>query len=87
MSGQVRYCIDYRDLNNVTIKDAFPLPNIEECLDVLEGKAFFNTLDMSSGYYQIEMPENDMHKTAFITRYGLCIAPVNFQLAMTLIVY
>ena len=93
--GKVRYCIDYRALNNVTVKDAFPLPNIEECLDVLEGTEFFNTVDMSSGYYQIELPEEDMHKTAFITRYGLfeyqrmpfglCNAHATFQRAMTLI--
>ena len=93
--GKVRYCIDFRMLNDRTAKDAFPLPNIEECLDVLEGTEFFSTLDMCSGYYQIEIEEEDKHKTAFITRYGLfqyrrmpfglCNAPATFQRAMTLV--
>ena len=93
--GKVRYCIDYRALNNLTVKDAFPLPNIEECLDVVGETEFFSTLDMCSGYYQIEIAEEDRHKTAFITRYGLyqykrmpfgvCNVPATFQRAMTLI--
>ena len=90
--GSVRYAIDYRALNNVTVKDAFPLPLIEDCFDSLEGVKYFSGLDMASGYYQLEVAERDKPKTAFITRYGLfqhtrmgfglCNAPATFQRAM-----
>ena len=69
--GKVRWCIDYRKVNAVTVKDSFPLPKIEECLDTLAGNSWFSTLDMNSGYWQIEIDEKDRHKTAFITKYGL----------------
>ena len=69
--GKVRWCIDYRKLNALTVKDSFPLPKIEECLDTLAGNTWFSTLDMNSGYWQIEIDEKDRHKTAFITKYGL----------------
>ena len=68
--GRVRFCIDYRALNETTVKDAFPLPNIEECSDTLEGTEFFSTSDMSSDYYQIEVSNENTHKTTS-TRYGL----------------
>jgi hypothetical protein len=93
--GSVRWCIDYRALNNVTCKDVFPLPLIEECIDTLSGVKFFSTLDMASGYWQIELAEEDRHKTAFITKYGLfehtrmgfglCNAPATFQCAIQLV--
>ena len=84
-----------RKLNNVTIKDRFPLPLIEECVDALEGCMYFSTLDMASGYYQLEVSEEDRPKTAFVTKYGLfqfqrmpfglCNAPATFSRAMSLV--
>ena len=53
--GSVRWCIDMRKLNNVTVKDRFPLPLIEECVDALGGCKYFSTLDMASGYYQLKV--------------------------------
>ena len=69
--GSVRYCVDYRSLNAKTVKHLFPLPSISQCLDQLSGNRYFSTLDMASGYWQIEIDEKDQHKTAFITKYGL----------------
>lgn len=93
--GSVRWCVDYRALNDRTVKDCFPLPIIEDCLDSLQGSTMFCTLDLASGYYQIELDEADRKKTAFITRYGLfehtrmgmglCNAPATFQRAMQLV--
>ena len=93
--GTVRWCIDYRALNDRTIKDCFPLPIIEDCLDSLQGTTTFSTLDLASGYYQIELEPSDRKKTAFITKYGLfehtrmgmglCNAPATFQRAMQLV--
>ena len=90
--GSVRWCIDYRAVNTVTLKDAYPLPNITECLDTLSGSEFFSTLDMASGYWQIEVEENDKPKTAFLTKhglfqftrmpFGLCNSPSTFQRAV-----
>ena len=69
--GGLCYCVDFRKLNSVTRKDTFPIPLIEECLDHLEGNLYFSTLDMATGYWQINIEPEDRHKTAFITRYGL----------------
>ena len=66
-----RYCIDYRALNSATIRDVYPLPLIEECIDCLAGKKWYCALDMNSGYWQIPLDEKDKHKTAFLTKYGL----------------
>ena len=93
--GSWRYCIDFRAVKNVTTKDAYPLPLIEECMDSLAGKKFFCTLDMNSGYWQIPVAPEDKEKTAFITRYGLyqftrmpfglSNSPASFQRAMHLV--
>lgn len=69
--GGVRVCTDYRGLNKVTIKDAFPLPRISDCLDTLAGNQWFSNIDMASGYYQVEVDSRDRHLTAFVTKYGL----------------
>ena len=69
--GSPRLCIDYRKVNAVTKKDAYPLPRIDDALDQLSGKAYFCTFDLASGYYQLPMSERDAHKTAFITHLGL----------------
>lgn len=69
--GSVRWCIDYRALNNVTRKDVFPLPLVEECIDTLSGNMWFSKLDATWGYWQIKVKDEDRCKTAFTTKYGL----------------
>ncbi|KAM9741692.1 uncharacterized protein ACNS7B_012695 isoform 1-T1 [Menidia menidia] len=69
-NGSVRLCIDYRKLNLQTIKDAYALPNLEESFCALTGSKWFTVLDLKSGYYQIEMAEEDKAKTAFVTPLG-----------------
>ena len=69
--GTMRFCVDYRALNNVTIKDKYPLPHTEELFDRLHGSKYFTKIDLRTGFYQIPMEEKDIFKTAFLTRYGL----------------
>ena len=66
-----RFCVDYRKLNEVSQKDAYPLPRIDDSLDALGGSKLFSTLDLTSGYWQVELDEDAKEKSAFATRTGL----------------
>jgi len=68
--GSMRLCIDYRQLNKVTIKNIYPLPRIDDLMDQLVGARVFSKIDLRSGYHQIKVKDEDMQKTAFRTRYG-----------------
>lgn len=88
----IRLCVDYRKLNIKTVRDAFPLPRIDESLDALHGAKYFTTLNLASGFHQIAMHEDDRHKPAFSTPFGLyeytrmpmglCNSPATFQRLM-----
>ncbi|KAE9263517.1 hypothetical protein PR003_g33132, partial [Phytophthora rubi] len=90
--GSVRFYIDYRALNAVTVKDVYPLPRVDETLEALHGSRRFTSLDLHSGYWQLAVAEKDKPNTAFTTRrglfqfrrmpFGLCNAPSTFQRLM-----
>jgi hypothetical protein len=69
--GMKRMCIDYRALNEVTVKNKYPLPRIEDLFDQLRGASVFSKIDLRSGYHQLRIRPADIPKTTFITKYGL----------------
>jgi hypothetical protein len=93
-SGNIRLCVDYRKLNQQTKKDAYPLPRTQDCLDAMTGAIIFSTLDMTAGYNQVPIKNDDIPKTAFVTKhglyefrtmpFGLTNAPATFQRVMEL---
>ena len=91
--GSLSFCVDFRQLNAATVKDAHSLPRIDDLLDALHGARWFSTLDLKSGYWQVPISEQDKEKTAFRTSsgqlfefnqvpFGLCSAPATFSRLM-----
>lgn len=93
--GNWRFCVDYRKLNSITVKDSYPLPRMDECIDSLGDAKYFSTLDCNSGFWQIPIREEDRDKTTFTCHagtyrfkkmpFGLCNAPATFQRTLDII--
>ena len=92
--GSLRFVCDFRSLNDITVKDTYPLPRINEVIDRMEGSLYFTTLDCASAYWSIPLDEADKEKTSFsgpkgkyefnVTPYGLCNAGATYQRMMDL---
>ena len=93
--GSSRLCIDYRKLNEVTVRDAYPIPRIDDTLDALQHAHFISTLDLRSDYWQVEIDDASKSLTAFVTHrelfkctvipFGLANAPTTFQRLMDIV--
>ena len=93
--GSLRFCIDYRKLNAVTVRNAYPIPRVDDTLDALGEAKFISTIDLRSGYWQVEMDPDSQAMTAFISHkglyefnvmpYGLMNAPATFQRLMDIV--
>ena len=87
--GSTRFCVDYRRLNSLTIKDAYPLPRIDDSLRLLGNQQWFSKMDLASGYWQVAMSPEAKRKATFVTNeglfqfrvmpFGLCNAPATFK--------
>ena len=90
--GTMKIAVNYKKLNEVTVKDRYGMARVDDCLDILSKAKYFTTLDLASGYYQIKLADRDRHLTAFVTHnglyqyntmpYGLCNAPATIQRSM-----
>ena len=71
--GSLRFCVNFRHLNSLTRKDVYPLPRVEDMLDTLGEAKYFTSLDLASGYWQVELDQDARAKSAFTTHHGLSL--------------